>query len=164
MKKLITLSLVAIMSISLASCGGGESDTEATLPKIPHSNVSETTTVKVQSGHEEIVGTWVAESITADGVALDVDEELPPEQCYIRIHGNGTGDLSSKTMLSTMRYTFDGTNLVVTALNQSRNYSYSNGKITYNYTSDSGEQMEIIYVKQDITATTTTQSQTSAAE
>ena len=164
MKKLIVLTIFAIMTLSFASCSDGEgaSDTNSTLPSGGHSVSTETTTVKVLEGHEEIVGKWIAESATANGESIDVATELPPDQCFIRILGDGTGELSSITMYSTMRYTFDGSKLVITALGESRTYVYANDKLTYSYASDSGTQVEYVYVKADPSTTTTTTTTTAA--
>ena len=87
MKKLIVLTIIAIMTLSFASCSDGEgaSDTNSTLPSGGHSVSTETTTVKVLEGQEEIVGKWIAESATANGESIDVATELPPDQCFIRI-------------------------------------------------------------------------------
>ncbi len=141
--------MAGLAAIILCSCGNKSSSLPyATLPPTQAADTTKAATAsKTASASESkaIIGKWVAKSV--NGSEEDAESKLPAEKCYIQINADGSAAIRNNDTQSSASYTFDGETLTVTAMNDSRSYTYSDGLLTLKYKGGSGKQNIIVYEK-----------------
>lgn len=148
MKKLFILA--ALSALMLCSCKGNTNNHQyATLPKNTVTTQADQSSVRAADSEQLqlIVGKWVAESINGDKDAAA--QQLPPNKCYMQISSDGSAEVSNTDAKSSARYEFDGQTLTMTAMNDTMKLTYSDGKLTTEYTGSSGNRIVIVYIKED---------------